>query len=77
MGSVIAKTLFTVGATMFTEKVMMNLLLILATWLAKKTSTDLDDNLVVAIKNGLDQKNGVPQGNIYDNVKATVPRADS
>lgn len=73
MGATLVKMLFSIGTTMLTEKVLMNFILITASWLAKKTSTDLDDNLVLAIKNGLDKKNGVPQGNIYDNVKATVP----
>ena len=73
MGATLVKMLFTVGTTLFTEKVLMNLLLIMAAWLAKKTSTDLDDKLVVALREGVDKKNGVPQGNVYDNIKAEIP----
>lgn len=73
MGTVIAKTLFTIGASVFTEKVLMNLLVIIATWLARKTTNDLDDQMVAAIKQGLDHSGGVKQGNLYDKVKATAP----
>ena len=73
MGATLTKILFTVGTTLLTEKVLINLLLILASWLAKKTTTDLDDNLVVALREGLEKKNGVAQSNVYDNVKAKLP----
>lgn len=73
MGTIIAKTLFGIGATLFTEKVLMNLLVILATWLARRTTNDLDDSLVQAIKEGLDKQSGQPANNLYDRVKQTSP----
>lgn len=54
---------------LFTEKVVTNLVVILASWIAKRTSNDLDDQMVEAIKDGLDKKAGKPAGNLYDRIK--------
>jgi len=69
VGAVLATVLFRIGAAIFTEKVLMNLLVILASWLAKRTTNDLDDQLVEAVKEGLDKKSGTPAGNLYDAIK--------
>jgi len=70
VGAVLATVLFRIGTTLFTEKVLMNLLVVLASWLAKRTTNDLDDQLVEAVKGGLDKKSGFPAGNLYDEVKS-------
>jgi len=69
IGTVVVSVVFNIIKVLFTEKVLTNLFVILAAWLAKRTSNDLDDQLVSAIKDGLDKKSGKPAGNLYDRVK--------
>lgn len=63
----VLKTLLT---TLLTEKVLMNLLVTLASWFAERTSNDLDDKIVRAISHGLEHKEGKPQGSLYGRVRA-------
>ena len=69
IGAVVVSVLFNLVKVFFTEKVLTNLVVVIASWLAKRTSNDLDDQLVSAIKDGLDKKSGKPAGNLYDRVK--------
>lgn len=69
IGPILVSVLFNIGRTLLTEKVLTNLVVLLASWLASKTSNDLDDQIVQTIKDGLDKQNGQPR-NLYQEVKA-------
>lgn len=69
IGSVIVSSLFTIGRIMFTEKVLVNLAVLLAEWAAKKTSNDLDDRIVQELKRGIDESRGRPV-NLYQEIKS-------
>lgn len=68
VGSVLVSTLFRILRSMMTEKVLVNLVVILAEWLASRTKNDLDDRLVAAVKDALDKDQGTPC-NLYDEVR--------
>lgn len=69
VGAVLIAVVFNILRAMFTEKVITNLVVIMAEWLAKRSSNDLDDQIVSAIKEGLDKKRGAPANNLYNNLK--------
>lgn len=75
IGSILVSVLFGLLRALFTEKVLTNLVVILASWLVKRTSNDLDDQIVDAIKDGLDKQGGQPAGNLYDRVKTSAGSA--
>lgn len=68
-GTALTTILARFGTTIFTEKVLMNLSVLLLSWIAKRTSNDLDDQVVDLIKNRLDRKNGEFKPNLYKGVK--------
>lgn len=69
LGSALVSALFRIGRAMLTEKVMVNLVVIMAEWLASRTKNDLDDRLVEAVKEALDKDHGRP-GNLYQEVRS-------
>lgn len=73
LGAIITGALFRIGAALFTEKVLVNLIVVLADWAAKRTSNDLDDRLVEALKDALDKQQGKPNTNLYAQVKGDRP----
>lgn len=71
IGAILVGVLARIGTALLTEKVIINLVIILASWLASKTKNDLDDQLVEALKDALDKDHGKPVKNLYDQVKAS------
>lgn len=71
VGALLVSVLFGLGRALFTEKVLMNLIVLLAEWAAEKTSNDLDDRLVKEVKDGLDKRQGRAV-NLYQEVKSKV-----
>jgi len=69
IGPILVSVAFNIIKALLTEKVITNLVVIMAEWLAKRSSNDLDDEIVAAIKDGLDKKQGSPVGNLYSNLK--------
>lgn len=57
-------------AAVFTERFLINLVLMLADWLVKRTSNDLDNQLVTQLRYALDKQQGRPVDNLYDRVKS-------
>jgi hypothetical protein len=72
IGAILVSTLFTLGRTLFSEKVLLNLVVLLADWAAKKTTNDLDDKIVKELKGGLDKRQGSPV-NLYQSIKSKNP----
>ena len=66
--SIVAKVVTTTLAAVLTERFIMNVLVLLASWLASKTENDLDDQLVEALKDALDKDHGQPR-NLYDEIR--------
>ena len=66
--SIVAKVVTTTLAAVLTERFVMNVLVLLASWLASKTENDLDDQLVEALKDALDKDHGQPR-NLYDDIR--------
>lgn len=56
-------------AAVFTEKFIINLVLLLADWLTKRTSNDLDNQLVTQLRYSLDKQAGRPANNLYERLK--------
>lgn len=68
LGTILVGVIARIGTALFTEKVVINLVVILASWLASKTENDLDDQLVEALKDALDKDHGQPR-NLYDDIR--------
>lgn len=66
--AVVARVVTTTLAAVLTERFVMNVLVLLASWLASKTKNDLDDQLVEALKDALDKDHGQPR-NLYDEIR--------
>jgi len=64
VGLILASVMSSLLRGILTEKVLINLVVILASWLASKTKNDLDDQLVGALKEALDKDHGQPK-NLY------------
>lgn len=71
VGAILVSVLARISTALFTEKVIINLIVMLAEWVAKRTKTDLDDRLVEILKDALDKDHGKPVKNLYDQVKAS------
>lgn len=72
IGAILVSVLFGLGRALFTEKVLINLVVLLAEWAASKTTNDLDDKIVGELKKGLDENHGRPR-NLYQEIKAKKP----
>ena len=70
MGKLIVSALAGVGKALLTEKIIINLVLVLAEWLVKRTGNDLDDKILAVVKEALDKRQGKSVGNLYDAIKA-------
>jgi len=58
---------------LLSEKVLINMTVILASWIAKRTDNRLDDQLVQALKDGVSQRqDGRPTGHLYARVDAAT-----
>lgn len=68
-GALLVSVLFGLGRALFTEKVLINLVVLLAEWAAGKTTNDLDDRVVKEVKEGLDKRQG-REVNLYQEVKS-------
>lgn len=68
MGAVATKAVFALLRSTLTEKAIMNLVVVLASWLAKRTSNDLDDRLVALLKEAVSKRYGKP-GNLYPELR--------
>lgn len=66
--AVVARVVTSTLAAVLTERFVMNVLVLLASWLASKTKNDLDDQLVEALKDALDKDHGRPR-NLYDEIR--------
>lgn len=55
-------------AAVLTEKFLINLVLLLAEWLAKRTANDLDNRIVAELRDALDKKGGQPARNLYQEI---------
>lgn len=66
--AVVARVVTSTLAAVLTERFAMNVLVLLASWLASKTKNDLDDQLVEALKDSLDRDHGQPM-NLYDEIR--------
>lgn len=60
-----ARTLFT---AIFTEKFLINVFLLLAEWLARRTETDVDDKIVAQLREALGKSRGQPTRNLYKEI---------
>lgn len=65
----LARVFKTLLAAVLTEKFLINLVLLLADWLAKRTQNDLDDRLVAHLRDALGKVKGQPARNLYDELK--------
>ncbi|HEY9815330.1 MAG TPA: hypothetical protein V6D20_05955 [Candidatus Obscuribacterales bacterium] len=59
----------TLLATFLTERFLLNLIVLLADWAAKKTSNDLDNKMVDELRKSLDKQEGWQVWNLYEEVK--------
>lgn len=74
IGVTLAGVLFRVGTTLFTERVLANLVIVFLKWFADRTSNDLDDEVVRAVKDGLNHNNGEKVGRLYEEIEAGRPK---
>ena len=66
--AVAAKVVATTIATVFTEKFLVNVLVILAEWAVKRWGNDLAGDLFRQFKEALDRDHGQPM-NLYDEIR--------
>ena len=58
LSEIVAKSMSKVVTSVVTEKVVVQVVLEILTWLSKKTTNDLDDNLVKVISEHLNKNEG-------------------
>lgn len=68
MQAVVIKVLQSVLASILTEKVLINLIILLAERVVQSTENDLDNQILREFKDALDRNHGTP-GNLYKSVK--------
>ena len=68
VGSILVAVLFRLIKTLFSEKVVLNLVVVFASWAVSRWGNDLTKELYEPLKDALDNYQGRP-GNLYDEVK--------
>lgn len=64
LGTILVGVVARIGKTLLTERVIINLVIVLGDWLVKRTSNDLDDKAFKVFKEALDKQYNRPT-NLY------------
>ncbi|MBZ0330559.1 hypothetical protein KZO25_09530 [Halomonas sp. ANAO-440] len=69
IGIIIVAVLKGVAVTVLTEKVIINLIVALASWAVTRYGNDLTQELFEPIKEALDKRHGQSRFNLYDELR--------
>lgn len=73
-GTKLTTFLARIGTILFTERVLMNLVVLLTAWLIEKNSSDLDKGTLELMRNQMNRKDGKRVKNLYKGVRTCDPK---